>query len=138
MRIIDNLTTEIKALVKDKVTYSDDNGILKVAQDFYSKLFTSKNPSYDDINTYLNSVDLPALSEDKQDICEGLISMKECEAAINKIKLHKSPGEDGIPIEFYKTFWKQLGSFLVEMYNDSFEKKRNTTINAEICDDFNP
>ena len=41
----------IKALVKDKVTYSDDNGILKVAQDFYSKLFTSKNPFYDDINT---------------------------------------------------------------------------------------
>ena len=44
--------------MKDNVTYSDDNGILKVAQDFYSKLFTSKNPSYDDINTYLNSVDL--------------------------------------------------------------------------------
>ena len=39
------------------------------------------------------------------------------------MKLNRSPGEDGLPVEFYKTFWKQLDNFLVEMYNECFEKK---------------
>ena len=39
------------------------------------------------------------------------------------MKLNKSPGEDGLPVEFYKAFWKQLGSFLVKMYNECFESK---------------
>ena len=31
----------IKALIKDNVTYTDDNGILQITKDFYSGLFTS-------------------------------------------------------------------------------------------------
>ena len=37
-------------------------------------------------------------------ICDGVISLKECEIAVSKMKLNKSPGEDGLPVEFYKTF----------------------------------
>ena len=62
------------------------------------------------------------MAEDKKNICEGLISMRECEIVINEMTSNKAPGEDGIPIEFYNIFWKQLGSVLVGMYNDSFEK----------------
>ena len=40
----------IKALTKDNVTYTDDNGILQIAKDFYSDLFTSRNPSHEAIN----------------------------------------------------------------------------------------
>ena len=76
----------------------------------------------DDIDEYLSSVVLPSLAEDKKNICEVLISMRECEIVINEMKSNKAPGKYGIPIEFYKIFWKQLGSSLVGMYNDSFEK----------------
>ena len=113
----------IKALTKDDVTYTDDDGILQIAKDFYSDLFTSRNPSQEAINIYLNDIDIHKLSEEEQKICDGVISLQECETAVSKMKLNRSPGEDGLPVEFYKTFWKQLGSFLVEMYNKCFEKK---------------
>ena len=113
----------IKALTKDNITYTDDNGILQIAKDFYFDLFTSKNPSQEEINEYLGDIEIHKLSDEKQKICDGVISLKECEIAVSKMKLNKSPGEDGLPVEFYKAFWKQLGSFLVKMYNECFESK---------------
>ena len=56
----------IKALTKDDVTYTQDNGILQTAKDFYSGLFTSRNPSQEAINMYLNDIDIHKLSEEEQ------------------------------------------------------------------------
>ena len=56
------------------------------------QLFSSKDPSLDDINEYLSSVVLPSLAEDMQNICEGLISMRECEIIINEMKSNKAGG----------------------------------------------
>ena len=28
-----------------------------------------------------------------------------------------------LPIEFYKAFWNEIGSLLVDVYNESFENK---------------
>ena len=39
----------------------------------------------------------------------------------------KSPGIDGIPIEFYKTFFKILESDLLEIYNNILFKEREIT-----------
>ena len=36
--------------------------------------------------------------------------------------LNKSPGLDGLPVEFHLTFWDILGEDLVEVFNESFSK----------------
>lgn len=33
----------------------------------------------------------------------------------------KSPGLDGIPIEFYKTFWNEIGHLLIKSFNESYD-----------------
>ena len=38
------------------------------------------------------------------------------------MKHNKSPGNDGFTVEFYLTFWPQLGTLLVEVFNEAFEK----------------
>ena len=38
------------------------------------------------------------------------------------MKLNKSPGLDGLPIEFYKTFWKKIQNILVGVYNYSYDE----------------
>ena len=73
------------------------------------------------MNDYLENVNLPTLKPESQDLCEGLISLPECENAVNRMKLNKSPGKDGLPIEFYRVLWAEIGNFLVEMYNECFE-----------------
>ena len=42
--------------------------------------------------------------------------------AVQSMQREKSPGFDGIPPEFYVTFWQQLGPFLLDMVNFSIEK----------------
>ena len=37
------------------------------------------------------------------------------------MKSNKSPGEDGLPVEFYRTFLSEIGGFLVSVYNDCFD-----------------
>lgn len=44
-----------------------------------------------------------------------------CEA-IGNINSGKAPGPDGFPIEFYKTFKKQLVKPLLDMFEESFVK----------------
>ena len=36
------------------------------------------------------------------------------------MKKNKSPGLDGIPLEFYQTFWDTIGDILIDVYNESF------------------
>ncbi len=110
----------IAALKDNGVTYTGDNEILKVARDFYKDLYASKNPKHSDISNFLNNIEIQELSQEQQLTCENDISIQECEDSISKMKSNKSPGEDGLPIEFYKVFWNEIGHFLVEMYNECF------------------
>jgi hypothetical protein len=47
----------------------------------------------------------------------GKITVTECSDAVNEMKLNKSPGLDGLSVEFYRTFWDKLKYFLIKTYN---------------------
>ena len=49
---------------------------------------------------------------------EGLLTVEEARVAMEGLASGKSPGWDGLPIEFYQTFWDVLGSDLV--FNASY------------------
>ena len=53
--------------------------------------------------------------------CEGYLTVNEVLAALNGMARGKSPGSDGLPMEFYVTFWDILGSDLVEVLNASLD-----------------
>ena len=48
------------------------------------------------------------LSEGQKQSCEGEISLEELESVLNSLQSNKSPGNDGLPIEFYKTCWNLI------------------------------
>ena len=37
------------------------------------------------------------------------------------MKLNKSPGSDGLPIEFYITFWENINTMLIESINSAYQ-----------------
>ena len=75
------------------------------------------------MNSFLNTSNLLRLYEELSESCEGEITLKECETILNFFKTGKTPGNDGIPVEFYRVFWPLLGKFMVDSFNEAYNKK---------------
>lgn len=105
----------------------EDNEILAIAHDFYTNLYRTQNVEQNDIESYINSIPLEkTLSEDDRLICEGNITYHECTFAVNEMKSNKSPGLDGIIVEFYQTFWHIIGNLLVSVLNSCYKEGKLT------------
>ena len=61
------------------------------------------------------------LSNENLYFCEGPLSSKECLEALKSMASERSPGTDGLPSEFYKAFWEEIGESLTSALNFSFE-----------------
>ena len=51
----------------------------------------------------------------------------ECSEAVLGMKNNKSPGIDGLPIEFYKMFWKSIRYFLIEALSQIYTDEELTS-----------
>ena len=86
-------------------TKTDPFNILSEQKHFYQDLYTSKNIRTDSTQTaesFLSNLDIPRLTEEQKLSCEGKITPEECAAVLENFQNNKSPGNDGIPVEFYK------------------------------------
>jgi hypothetical protein len=75
----------------------------------YSSLYSSRETveSWDSElvdQFFINDNNIPKLDEEDRELCEGKISEGECVEVMKTFKNEKSPGTDGLPIEFYKIF----------------------------------
>ena len=54
-------------------------------------------------------------------MCEGKLTIEECVKSLNSFEPTKSPGNDGLTVEFYKFFWNIVGELLVAGLNYSYD-----------------
>ena len=47
------------------------------------------------------------------------------------MKNDKSPGKDGMTVNFFKFFWKDLGDFIINSLNEGFEKGKMSITQRE-------
>jgi len=64
-------------------------------------------------------------------LCDGLLNEYECGLALKEMQNNKSPGSDGITIEFYKIFWNDIKTHLVNSLNYSFNNEHLTTLQKQ-------
>lgn len=104
---------------------TDPKQINGIFQAFYSTLYESEVPA-DTVrcDRFLNQLHLPKLPNADSANLERPITLEELRDATRTMQNGRSPGIDGIPPEFYVTFWEQLGPFLLDMVNFSVEKGR--------------
>jgi len=94
------------------------NEIRQRAVRFYKELFKCE---YEE-NVQLSAdflEGLPSVAEDSKAHLERPLSNQELLNALKDMKGGKSPGIDGIPVDFYKEFWSVLGEDLLSVLNES-------------------
>ena len=114
----------INKIMNNNKTYYDTAEILNQLCVFYEDLYSSKNIPNNEINDYLNEITLPnTLSQEDKEMCDIFPSIAECAQAVFNMKNNKAPGSDGLPVEFYKMFWKQISEPFYNALKSSFAEK---------------
>ena len=76
---------------------------------------------HDKLEHFLGQASILKLSEEERLSCEGRKIIEECVKALDTFENGKTPGNDGIPAEFYKTFWNSVGELMTDAFNCTFD-----------------
>ena len=103
----------IKTLCKDKQMLTEHNKISDECKRFYKTLYTEDDHSYNFDKCSLFEKEHPVLTETEQEICDKPITADEYHKRIQELPKNKSPGSDGLHIEFYKLFWHDFLDWII-------------------------
>ncbi|KAF7647571.1 hypothetical protein LDENG_00170230, partial [Lucifuga dentata] len=71
--------------------------------------------------------DNPTIAEDYNTVCCGNLTVEEIRHGISQLKSNKSPGNDGLTSEFYKTFSQEIELLLLAVFKESLEQGELST-----------
>ena len=100
-----------KILKSDGTIAVDPKTIMSELEFFYSNLYKENNSHSSSFLEDLKEV--PTLTEELRMVCEGRIEYNECFNVLQSFPKNKTPGNDGLTIEFYVAFWSLIGKPLV-------------------------
>ena len=102
---------------KDGNEKRETKDILNCVQSFYSDLYMGEELDRRSLERLLTKVDKKV--HVFNDLLETDLTVNELTKAVNSMKDNKAPGADGLPKEFYTTFWTEIKGPLLDMYNES-------------------
>ena len=59
--------------------------------------------------------------------CEGRLSKQECWHVMSSFGNNKSPGNDGLPKEFYVCFFNEISAYFIDSHSHSFQEGQLST-----------
>ncbi|CAM4686555.1 unnamed protein product [Caretta caretta] len=108
-------------LVEDSTPLTDAAEMCGRARSFDAGLFS---PDLTDPNACRVLWDrLPMVSAGDRDRLELLLTQAEFLEALRRMPTNKSPGMDGLTMEFYHVFWDVLGPDLVTVWAESLQRR---------------
>lgn len=69
----------------------------------------------------LDEIAFPRLAEEQVRLLEAPLTVEEIATAIASFARSKSPGSDGLPIEFYSQYSEVITPKLLALYNEMFK-----------------
>ena len=119
-RQTNNTMTE---LAHEGNTYSETKGMLEAAASFYERLYSASSICQQSVDRLTASLDRRLTQEDSAYL-DRPITVQEMRVALASMSSNKSPGVDGIPVEFYRRFWSLLESDLLDVYHAALSNGR--------------
>ena len=87
---------------------TDEKEILNEEKRFYQSLYTEVNSAVSAQsnieNLFLQNKEIKKLSATEKAICDSPLTLFECSRALKGLRNNKSPGCDGLSVEFYNFF----------------------------------
>ena len=103
---------------RDGKILEDPSQILDIEKEYYEGLYKSTNPNLSEIKNYINETCIDHKLNNQDCITlSGELTIEECTKAIFSMKKNKSPGIDGLSVEFYQTFWNNLDDLEIPVFN---------------------
>ena len=103
-------------LLDDGTTTNCPNVIASEITSFYSSLFNAQISGETEEGTDFLSVVADQLPADEE--ITRTITKQEVKTAVLAMAKNKAPGSDGIPYEFYASFWDLIESHFIEMFQE--------------------
>ena len=119
----------IHSIVIEEGGYLDDSTSINAEfEQFYENLYKTEQ---DDENVgakqFLDGIPLPKLQDDDRELLYADISEREVLQSINSLQNNKTPGPDGLPIEYYKAFSEKLTP-LTNMIKEALGRTGSTNL----------
>ena len=121
-----NYTSKIipKLQKENSTIITKQEEILEEAKSFNENLFDVNNNCSNTseitckkLDEWLGQNEIPKLNHIESQTLEGPITLSEAGKTLRQMKNNKSPGSDGFTAEFFKCFWRQLGTFIIRSIN---------------------
>ena len=97
------MLNQVRTLLCGEKEVTDKHKINQELERFYKNLFTEKSEfQKEDINAYLSQINIPILTEELSQTCEGPITESELLNALKSMPNNKSPGNDE---RILRNFW---------------------------------
>lgn len=92
---------------------------MKELHSFYSDLYKKCVNENSEILTdsFMRDLHLPNLTSDQRERCDEKLSVGECFNTLKTFQKNKTPGNDGLTVEFYLVFWPIVGKHLIDCFN---------------------
>ena len=112
-----NAKTCYKLVTEEGTEVMETGEILELQRNFYQELYKEDQ----DVQfSWRNNTEVH-VSPEAREIQDQQITMADLQEGIKKMKNNKTPGEDGIPVDFYKIFWRYIKepfyAMMLEAYN---------------------
>ena len=102
-----NIKMHIRKLYISGTISTDPFEIMDAKELFCSNLYKRQRTNQDseEADLFLKNANISRLPEELSKSYEAKITFGEYENILGSFQTDKTPGNDGIPMEFYKTFW---------------------------------
>ena len=115
----------IEKLIVDNKEVTTLAELKQICYDHFKNRLTEPEGEKEGVGNFMEG--MKRLDNDDAGICEGEISVEECRMAIKQMKKDKSPGEDGLPCEFYKKFFELFAHLFLKVIKNSLRNQKLPT-----------
>jgi exonuclease III len=99
-------------------TVNKPKEMTNAGRSFYASLYTPEN-DIDEVAVQDLLQHTPKITDAQRAQLDRPINLDDIKGAIDRSPNNKCPGLDGLPVEFYRTFFPTLGPYLLDMYVES-------------------